>query len=47
MPELYCMVFPDLRLAPVRRFHHAVVYRIDDKQETLVAVYHASHDPFG
>jgi hypothetical protein len=35
------------RLALVRRFPYAVVYRIDDDQITVVAVYHMHRDPRG
>ena len=38
-------VFQDLRLALVRRFPYAVVYRIDEDQITVVAVYHTRRDP--
>jgi hypothetical protein len=34
-PRLYAKVFQDLRLALVRRFPYAVVYRIDDDQITV------------
>jgi toxin ParE1/3/4 len=44
-PELYSKVFDDLRLAPVRRFPYAVIYRADEDQVTVVAVYHTSRDP--
>jgi plasmid stabilization system protein ParE len=47
MPELYGKVFQDLRVARVRRFPYLVVYRIDDDQVTVVAIYHASRDPRG
>lgn len=46
-PELYAKVFQDLRLARVRRFPYYVVYRIDEDQITVVAVYHTSRDPRG
>jgi mRNA-degrading endonuclease RelE of RelBE toxin-antitoxin system len=31
----------------VRRFPYVVVYRIDDEQITVVAVYHTSRNPRG
>jgi hypothetical protein len=31
----------------VRRFPYAVIYRIDDDQTTVVAVYHSRRDPRG
>jgi toxin ParE1/3/4 len=47
MPELYGKVFQDLRLALLRRFPYAIVYRMDEDQITVVAVYHTSRDPRG
>lgn len=46
-PKLYGKIFEDLRLARVHRFPYVVVYRIDDDQITVVAVYHTSRDPRG
>jgi plasmid stabilization system protein ParE len=46
-PRLYAKVFQELRMALVRRFPYAVVYRIDDDQITIVAVYHTHRDPRG
>jgi plasmid stabilization system protein ParE len=46
-PRLYAKVFQELRLALVRRFPYVVVYRIDDDQITVVAVYHTHRDPRG
>jgi toxin ParE1/3/4 len=46
-PRLYAKVFLELRLALVRRFPYAVVYRIDDDQITVVAVYHTHRNPRG
>lgn len=47
MPELHGKVFQELRLALVRRFPFAVVYRADEDQITVVAVYHTRRDPRG
>jgi toxin ParE1/3/4 len=47
MPELYGKVFQDLRLVLLRRFPYIVVYRVDEDQITVVAVYHTSRDPRG
>jgi plasmid stabilization system protein ParE len=44
-PRLYAKVFQNLRLALVRRFPYLIVYRIDEDQITVVAVYHAHRDP--
>jgi toxin ParE1/3/4 len=46
-PRLYSKVYEELRLALVRRFPYAVVYRIDEDQITVVAVYHTHRDPRG
>jgi plasmid stabilization system protein ParE len=46
-PRLYAKMFQELRLALVRRFPYAVVYRIDEDQITVVAVYHTHRDPRG
>ena len=46
-PELYGKAFQELRLALVRRFPYAVVYRADDDQVTVVAIYHTRRDPRG
>ena len=47
MPQLFGKVFQDLRLTKVQKFPYIVVYRIDDDQITVVAVYHARRDPRG
>lgn len=47
LPYLYGKVFQDLRPALIRRFPYAVVYRVDDDQITVVAVYHTHRDPRG
>jgi plasmid stabilization system protein ParE len=47
MPTLYGKVFQDLRLALVRRFPYAVIYRVDDDQITIVAIYHTHRNPRG
>jgi toxin ParE1/3/4 len=46
-PGLYGKVFQDLRLALLRRFPFAVVYRDDEDQITVVAVYYTRRDPRG
>jgi plasmid stabilization system protein ParE len=47
MPELYGKVFQNLRLVLLRRFPYVVVYRVDEDQITVIAVYHTSRDPRG
>jgi len=46
-PHLHGKVFQQLRLALVRRFPYAVIYRVDDDQITIVAVYHTRRNPRG
>lgn len=46
-PGLYGKVFEELRMATVRRFPYAVVYRADEDQITIVAVYHTRRNPRG
>ncbi|MBI1321945.1 type II toxin-antitoxin system RelE/ParE family toxin [bacterium] len=46
-PDLFPKVFENNRLVRVRRFPYIVVYRVDDDQITIVAVYHCSRDPRG
>ncbi|WP_435017886.1 type II toxin-antitoxin system RelE/ParE family toxin [Tundrisphaera sp. TA3] len=46
-PELHPRVFQRLRIALVRRFPFSVIYRQDDDQITVLAVYHTRRDPRG
>jgi plasmid stabilization system protein ParE len=46
-PELFGKVSGGLRLARVRRFPYLVIYRLDDDQITVIAVYHSRRDPRG
>lgn len=46
-PGLYGKVLQDLRLALVRRFPYMVIYRVDEDQVTVLAVYHTLRDPRG
>jgi plasmid stabilization system protein ParE len=46
-PELFGRAFEELRLARVRRFPYLVVFRVDEDQVTVVAIYHARRDPRG
>ena len=46
-PQLPPKVFKDLRRKIVRRFPYLVIYRIDDDQITVVAVYHGKRHPRG
>jgi plasmid stabilization system protein ParE len=47
MPEMYAKAFADLRVAIIRRFPYLVVYRIDEDQITIIAIYHAHRNPRG
>jgi len=44
-PEWYGREFEELRVAPLRRHQFAVVYRVDEPQVTVVAVYHLRSEP--
>lgn len=46
-PKLFAIARYDLRIARVRKFPYLVVFREDDDQITIVAVYHGSRDPRG
>ncbi|MEW4566955.1 type II toxin-antitoxin system RelE/ParE family toxin [Tautonia sp. JC769] len=46
-PTLFGKVHEELRLVRVRRFPYLVVYRFDEDQETVLAVYHSHRDPRG
>ena len=45
LPMVHAIQFRGLRIALVRRFQYAIVYRLDDEQVTVVAVYHTSRHP--
>jgi len=44
-PMVHAIHFRGLRIALARRFRYAVVYRLDDDQITVVAIYHTSRHP--
>lgn len=46
-PEIQAKIFGELRRGLVRRFPYGVFYRVDDRQITVVAIYHASRNPRG
>lgn len=46
-PEFSAKVFQELRAARVRRFPYQVIFRVDDSQIMVVAVYHTHRDPRG
>lgn len=46
-PQMYALEYADLRVGPVKRYPYLVVYRIDDDQITVVAVYPSRCDPQG
>jgi plasmid stabilization system protein ParE len=47
MPEVHGRVRGEVRRALVPRFPYGIYYRIDTRQVTVLAVYHASRDPRG
>lgn len=44
-PPIYAAVYQGVRQAPVRRFPYTVVYREDQGEVVIVAVFHSSRDP--
>jgi plasmid stabilization system protein ParE len=44
-PRFFPFEFEAQRLASLERFPYNVVYRIDETQITVVAIYHQSRDP--
>jgi len=44
-PMVHAVQFRGLRIALARRFPYAVVYRLDDDQITVIAIYHTSRHP--
>jgi plasmid stabilization system protein ParE len=46
-PEVPVPAFQDLRKVLMNRFPYHVIYRVDDDQITVVAVYNARRDPRG
>jgi len=47
LPKLGRQVYASLRRRLVRRFPYSIIYRIDDDQITVIAVYHGKRDPRG
>jgi plasmid stabilization system protein ParE len=44
-PEAYPLVHRGTRMATVRRFPYLVLYRVQQKEIVVVAVFHAKRDP--
>jgi plasmid stabilization system protein ParE len=44
-PQLYGVVYQDIRAAPLRRFPYVVYYRAEPAQVVVIAVRHGSSDP--
>jgi plasmid stabilization system protein ParE len=44
-PEIYAMVYQDVRQACTRRFPYAVYYRITDNDVVVLGVFHTRRDP--
>lgn len=44
-PMAYGMVHRDLRKATARRFPYSIVFRVEQEQVLVVAVFHAKRDP--
>jgi len=46
-PQMYPVVYADVREALVSGYPYAVYYRVDLSQVTVLAVFHTSRDPAG
>jgi toxin ParE1/3/4 len=44
-PGLYQQVFQDVRRAVVHRFPYLVLYRIEERQLLVLALFHSKRDP--
>ena len=44
-PELYAVIFQDVRCAPVRRFPFVILYRVAPGEVIVLAVLSAQSDP--
>lgn len=45
MPQLYGVVWQNVRAAPLRQFTYVVYYRVYDDRVEVLAVMHASRNP--
>lgn len=45
MPQMYAVVFRDVRRAKLRRFPYLVYYRVSSELLEVIAVLHGSRDP--
>ena len=45
LPELYVLVFEDVREALVTGYPYCVYYRVEESQVMVVAVFHTARDP--
>lgn len=45
LPEVYELVFEDVRRAIVRRFPYLVLYKVESSQIVVLAVFHSKRDP--
>ena len=46
-PEIYQIIFLEIRRAPIRRFPFGLFYVIREKTVHVIAVYHTRRDPDG
>lgn len=44
-PEMYAVVYQDIRRALTRRFPYAIYYRVEGNEVVVVGVFHARRDP--
>ena len=45
LPELYGVVWQDVRVAPIRKHPHVIYYRVLADRAEVLAVLHAGRDP--
>lgn len=45
MPQMYAVVFRDVRRVKLRRFPYLIYYRVSSKLIEVIAVLHGSRDP--
>jgi toxin ParE1/3/4 len=45
MPQMYAVVFRDLRRVKLRRFPYLIYYRLSSDLIEVIAVFHGSRDP--
>lgn len=44
-PDLQAMIFQDVRRSRLKRFPHAIYYRVEPERIMVIAVHHPSREP--